>query len=71
MKIADLLQMQMGDAIDWLEKYQHDIVLAPRELTTEIRIAFHDSMEKHEDGEEIEGCPDDQWNAMVDVIEAT
>jgi len=43
--------------------------LVPEKLTREVRQAFHESMERHEDGDEIEGCPDDQWNAMLAEIQ--
>jgi hypothetical protein len=71
MKIPDLLNMDCGACIDWLEKNQHDIVLVPRELTKPIRDAFHDSMYDFHEGNEVEGCPDDQWAAMIRVIEQT
>lgn len=71
MKIEDLLNMENGEAIPWLEKNKNSIALVPRELTLEIRKAFHESHEDCEEGNEIEGSPDDEWAAMINVIEST
>jgi len=71
MKIIDLLNMDAAAATDWLQENKDKIVLAPRKLNPEIRKAFHHSMEDYEEGiGQINGCPDDQWKAMVSVMEA-
>lgn len=64
-KPQDFLDMDMGDLIDWIEKNGRDFALVPRELTVEMRHAFHDSIHKHKQGNEMEGTPDDQWDAMI------
>jgi hypothetical protein len=66
MKISALLKS--NDAFDWLKKHQDDFVIVPRELTIEAREVFHSSMDKYESGESILGCPDDQWNSMIEVM---
>lgn len=42
-----------------------EYVIVPRELTPEMREAFHDSYEAYEDGRG--ECPDSQWRAMLRV----
>lgn len=69
MTIDDLINMENGEAIDWLIKHSNDIVLAPRELTLEIREAFNEAHDDFDDGYWIEGSPDDEWAAMVKVID--
>lgn len=64
-KPQDFLNMDMSDLIDWIEKNGKDFALVPREPTVEMRHAFHNSMHKHKQGNEIEGAPDDQWSAMI------
>jgi len=41
--------------------------LVPIELTRDMRMAFHEAHELFEDGEEVEGSPDDEWRAMLDA----
>lgn len=41
----------------------NEFVMVPRELTPEMREAFHSSYEAYEDGRG--ECPDSQWRAML------
>lgn len=41
--------------------------LVPVEPTPDMRRAFHDAHERFEDGEEVDGSPDDEWRAMLDA----
>lgn len=68
MQLKDMLNSDMGDVIDWIEKNQHDFVIVPRELTRKARQAYHDSIERHEDCQGIKGCPDDQWDVLLDEL---
>lgn len=68
MQLKDMLNSDVGDVIDWIEKNQHDFVVVPRELTPDARRAYHDSIERHENCESNKGCPDDQWDVLLDKL---
>lgn len=46
-----------------------NFAVVPRSLSRDMRIAYHESIEKHEDCQENLGCPDDQWTAMLEAHE--
>ncbi len=71
MKIGKLInEMHAGEAVDWLIENELKFAIVPRELTKDMRIAFHKSMEYHENCNEAKGYPDDQWDAMIEEYEA-
>src|SRR5690554_376594 len=41
--------------------------LVPIEPTPDMRRAFHEAHELFEDGEEVDGSPDDEWRGMLDA----
>jgi hypothetical protein len=59
-KIADLEK----------ELDKDNFAVVPRSLSRDMRIAYHESIERHEDCQEDLGCPDDQWTAMLEAHEA-
>lgn len=66
MKISKMIeQMDMGAMVQWLIDNQYNFDIVPVRPTKEMRRAFHNSLEKHENGEECHGSPDDQWLAML------
>jgi hypothetical protein len=52
------------------ERDEDNFVVVPRSLNRDMRIAYHESIERHEDCEEYLGCPDDQWTSMIEAYEA-
>jgi hypothetical protein len=68
-KPEDFLNMDISEVMDWLLENAWDFALVPREPTVEMRHAFHSSMDEHKEGNEIEGAPDDQWDAMIKAWE--
>lgn len=70
MQVSTLLNMNTWDAIDWLEANKNSVAIVPIKLTKEMRIAFHEAHENYENGDEIDGSPDDEWAAMLRVAES-
>ena len=60
------------DRIAELEKERNEanFAVVPRKLTKGMRIAYHESIERHENCESVIGCPDDQWVAMIEQYES-
>jgi hypothetical protein len=52
------------------EREKANFAVVPRKLTKGMRIAYHESIERHEDCEEVIGCPDDQWAVMIKQYES-
>ena len=71
MDINKLMEMDMSQAVEWLVENKERFALVPRNLSREMRLADHESMERHEDGQAYIGCPDDQWTVMIEKYEAT
>ena len=49
------------------ERNEGNFVVVPRSLKRDMRIAYHESIERHEDCQEYLGCPDGQWTAMIEA----
>ncbi|AWY02849.1 hypothetical protein [Alteromonas phage JH01] len=64
-----LLDLQPEEALAWLKANQEHVAIVPRKLNKRLRDAYNDSIEAFHDGEEEYGCPDDQWNAMLEEWE--
>jgi hypothetical protein len=47
-----------------------NFAVVPRKLTKGMRIAYHESIERHEDCEDIIGCPGDMWAVMIKQYES-
>ena len=47
-----------------------NFAVVPRKLTKGMRIAYHESIERHENCEDVIGCPDDQWAVMIKQYES-
>lgn len=71
MKISRLFDLYDEQAVlKLLKEKQYDFDIVPVRPTKEMRNAFHDSLERHEHGEERFGSPDDQWLAMLNEHKA-
>lgn len=71
MKISKLFDHYDEQAVlKLLKEKQYDFDIVPVRPTKEMRAAFHDSLEKHERGEESFGSPDDQWLSMLNEHKA-
>jgi len=71
MKISKLInEMNAGEAVDWLIENEPKFAIVPRELTKDMRVAFHESIEDHENCNEDKGSPDDQWDSMIEAHES-
>ena len=68
MKLSRMLdRMDEAMLIKWIKENQYDFDIVPVKPTKEMRQAFHESLEEHENGEECFGSPDDQWLAMLNA----
>ena len=71
MKLSNLFDKYDEQAvIKLLKENQYNFDVVPVKPTREMRKAFHESLEKHEQGEESFGSPDDQWLAMLNEHKA-
>ena len=61
--VADLRYIYLKEQ----ERDKHNFAVVPRSLNRDMRIAYHESIERHEDCQEDLGCPDDQWTAMIEA----
>jgi hypothetical protein len=52
------------------ERDKANFAVVPRKLTKGTRIAYHESIERHEDCEEVSGCPGDMWAVMIKQYES-
>ena len=64
-RIAEL--EEIVKALKEQERDKHNFAVVPRSLNRDMRIAYHESIERHEDCQEDLGCPDDQWTAMIEA----
>ncbi|UAL42167.1 hypothetical protein K8B83_14925 [Shewanella inventionis] len=67
MNIHQLINLDMGEAVDWLISNSNDYALVPRTPTEDMCEAFHDAQDEWENGG-IES-PDHQWSAMINSHE--
>jgi len=63
--LAGVLALPPADAIQWLTDHQHEVALVPRQLNKRMRDAFNVVHDAFHDGEEVEGSPDDEWQAII------
>lgn len=71
MQLKDMLNSDIDQVIEWIINNQHDYVIVPRELNSEIREEFHQAQEDWDNGDTEECSPDHQWKAMLNCIENT
>ena len=67
MNLRQLVDMDMGSAVDWLIENQYDFALVPKEPTEAMCQAFHQAQDDFEEGGV--DSPDHQWNAMLKTYE--
>ncbi|GIU39129.1 hypothetical protein TUM4637_40810 [Shewanella hafniensis] len=67
MNLQQLVEMDMGSAVDWLIENQYDFALVPKKPTEAMCEAFHQAQEEWDEGGV--DSPDHQWNAMLKTYE--
>lgn len=63
MILSKLLEMDMGEAVDWLIENHQNFELVPNTPSHAMREAYHDAQEAFEDC--IGESPDSHWTAML------
>tara|TARA_B100000902_G_C27315541_1_gene921083 strand:- start:3959 stop:4483 length:525 start_codon:yes stop_codon:yes gene_type:complete len=67
--LDELLELDAEEVLQWLTDHRDNVALVPRSLNKRLREAYNESIEAFHDGEEADGCPDDQWHAMLEEWE--